>query len=138
MALNTILAADVIVKNSLGKVLLLKRRPTERANPNKWSFPGGKIEVDESPMDAAIREAKEESGLDIRVGKKPDFTHFYKASEEFGRDIIVYVFRAKAAGGEVALSEEHTEFGWFSSDELKLSEMDLANVVRQALEQKWF
>lgn len=136
MAVNTILAADVVIKDNSGKVLLLKRSPSERANPCKWTFPGGKIEAEESPMDAAIREAKEESGLDVLIAEKPDYTHICGACGEIDKSVIVYVFQAKTAQGEVALSEEHTDFGWFSAEELKL--MEVVTVVKQALEQKWF
>lgn len=40
-----------------------------RGDTNKWGFPGGAIELGETPEMAAIREAKEETGLDVEVGK---------------------------------------------------------------------
>jgi len=55
-----------------GKVVLVKRG----AEPalGKWSFPGGAVELGEAVRDAAVREAKEECGLDIKLvdGKQMD------------------------------------------------------------------
>lgn len=50
--------------NQNGEVLLQRRCDT-----NKWGFPGGAIELGETPEMAAIREVKEETGLDVEVGK---------------------------------------------------------------------
>ena len=50
--------------NEKGEVLLQRR-----GDSNKWGFPGGAIEIDETPQMAAIREAKEETGLDVEVGE---------------------------------------------------------------------
>lgn len=49
--------------NDKGEVLLQKR-----ADSNKWGFPGGVIELGETPQMAAIREVKEETGLDVEDG----------------------------------------------------------------------
>jgi 8-oxo-dGTP pyrophosphatase MutT (NUDIX family) len=48
--------------NDKGEVLLQRR-----GDSNKWGFPGGAIEIGETPHEAAIREAKEETGLDVEV-----------------------------------------------------------------------
>lgn len=50
--------------NERGEVLLQRR-----GDSNKWGFPGGAIELGETPKMAAIREAKEETGLDVAIGK---------------------------------------------------------------------
>ena len=49
--------------NEKGEVLLQRR-----GDFNKWGFPGGAIELGETPQMAAIREAKVETGLDVEVG----------------------------------------------------------------------
>lgn len=46
------------------KVLFMKRQP-HRSEPNKWGIPGGKLEKNETAQQAAIREIKEETGLDL-------------------------------------------------------------------------
>lgn len=53
----------VIVEDLHGRVLLLLRGPTAPWLPNRWNLPGGKIELGESPHEAAMRELWEETNL---------------------------------------------------------------------------
>lgn len=50
--------------NDQGKVLLQRR-----GDSHKWGFPGGAIELGEAPEMTAVREAKEETGLEVSIGK---------------------------------------------------------------------
>lgn len=59
-----IVYAGGCIFNEKGEVLLQKR-----ADCNKWGFPGGAVELGETPEMAAIREVKEETGLDVEVNK---------------------------------------------------------------------
>jgi len=52
------------VFNDNGEVLLQRR-----GDCNKWGFPGGALELGETPQMAAVREVKEETGLDVEVGE---------------------------------------------------------------------
>jgi 8-oxo-dGTP diphosphatase len=45
------------------RTLLLERHPSSNFAPNKWGFPGGKIEEGESPLTAAVRETQEETSI---------------------------------------------------------------------------
>ncbi len=58
-----IVYAGGCIFNEKGEVLLQKR-----ADCNKWGFPGGALELGETPQMAAKREVKEETGLDVEVG----------------------------------------------------------------------
>lgn len=51
-----------------GPLILAARRRPERADGGMWEFPGGKLEPDESPEEALVREIREELGVTIRVG----------------------------------------------------------------------
>ena len=55
-------SGTIIIDNTSSKVLLVK----EKGCLNIWSYPKGKIEINESFLDCAIRETKEETNLDIR------------------------------------------------------------------------
>ena len=66
-------------------ILLVKAR--DKAN---WQLPGGRIESGESPVDAVVREVKEETGLEARVGR---LTGRYR--REDGTIARVYVARAR-------------------------------------------
>ena len=62
----------VIVKGIIlheNKVLILKRSDSDKINPDKWEFVGGKINFNENLEDALKREFKEELNIDIKVGK---------------------------------------------------------------------
>ena len=48
--------------------VLIRQRPEGTAYAGYWEFPGGKCEPGESPGEAAVRECREETGLDIRLG----------------------------------------------------------------------
>ena len=61
------LAAYALVVDSAGRVLLV-RQPNGRGNVGRWLLPGGGVEFGEHPEQAVIREAREETGLRIRVG----------------------------------------------------------------------
>lgn len=96
------------------KFLLLKRSE-ENSSSGEWVFPGGKIEQDESPKEAAIRELKEETGLRseiVRSGKT------YIGEGELGLWKI-YPFYVRAQSLEVELDQEHSDYKWLELEELK-------------------
>lgn len=80
-------------------------------------FPGGKIQIGELDSAQALkREVKEETGLDIEVGK-PFYSWFYQFGQDHrnaGKLIYVIGFHCTYLGGEVILSDEHDRFEWVS------------------------
>ena len=89
-----------------GRVVLL-RRGIEPAM-GKWVFPGGFVDRGESVEDAAVREAKEESDLDVRLCSLLGVYSYPSA-----RDVIV-VYSAEVVGGELKAQDECVEAGSFS------------------------
>ena len=59
-----LVCAGGCIFNEQGEVLLKRR-----GDCNMWGFPGGALELEETPEMAAVREIKEETGLDVKVGK---------------------------------------------------------------------
>lgn len=84
--------------NDEGKVLLQKR-----GDSGKWGFPGGAIELGETPEETAVRELKEETGLDVEVesliGIYTDSDIKYPSGDEAHSICIVY--KLKAISGEL-------------------------------------
>jgi 8-oxo-dGTP pyrophosphatase MutT (NUDIX family) len=90
-----------------GKILLLKRAGGALAG--QWFLPGGAVEHDELPEEAARRELIEESGLDIDgelelVGAYPIWV--------YGGDCLQLSYRGRLADGEVVVSHEHDGAMW--------------------------
>jgi 8-oxo-dGTP diphosphatase len=96
-----------------GKVLLLKRPD------GIWEFPGGSIEWGERPETCAVREAKEETGLNAAGISLLTVTSATYPKGENQKHSIYIVFRGGASSQEVVLSAEHTEYRWLSVDEAK-------------------
>jgi len=95
-----------------GKVLVVKRANNDKYNPGKFTLPGGKIELGETPEEACIREAKEETNLDVEILKFRNLSEF--RSLDSHHHIIVFEFLCKAVSDvrDIALSKEHAAFDW--------------------------
>ncbi|MBU5465918.1 NUDIX domain-containing protein [Virgibacillus sp. MSJ-26] len=84
-----------------------------------WEMPGGIVEEGESLKDAAIRETKEESGIDIEVLK------FCGVFQNVNKSICNTLFLAKPIGGELTTSSESLEVGFYPIDQaLKMITID--------------
>ena len=106
------------------KVLMLKRRKEDNGT---WALPGGHTKDGESQIGAAIRETKEETGLDSIPGYRfEDFT-----STDGRKKFTCYMYRVSKPFDVVELSEEHTDWEW--SDLEQLSSMDLHPKFRENL-----
>lgn len=97
---------SLITNNSKTKVLMVKNVGSS------WSLPGGAVEEDETLEQAAVREVKEETGLDVKVfGIVAINECKFKKSQNH---VIFYVFRAEVIGGEETIQrpEEISEIAW--------------------------
>ena len=100
----------VIVMND-GRVLLGKRKGSHAEGT--WSFPGGKLEFNESIEDCAKRETLEESGLEVTNIRRSIFTNdiFKKDKEHY---VTLFVLADYAAGEpQVREPEKCEQWGWF-------------------------
>lgn len=100
-----IVSAAAIVINDKNELLLIK-------GPRRgWEMPGGQVEVGESLTHAAIRETKEESGIDIEIIK------FCGIFQNVGNSICNTLFLARPIGGELRKSIESLDVGFFPIEE---------------------
>lgn len=105
-----------------GKILLLHRQET-KSQGNRWGIPGGKVDKGETPLQAVLREAKEETGYDFSGQSIEDLGTVY--IEYNDKDHFNYhMFRVKFAGDPAAVKinfKEHKGFTWVTPlDGLKL------------------
>jgi len=101
------------------KYLLIKRA----ANPDKglWSVPGGLVEVGERIEDAAVREALEETCLDVELVKRlgvVDKIEYDDKGEVYYHFVIIQ-YLAVVKGGEMRPMDDALEAEWVTLDQLK-------------------
>lgn len=102
-----------------GKLLLVKRG--ERPDRGKWSFPGGAVELGETTEEAATREVKEETGLEVELEGLFDIVTYLPSERGPGarNQVIVVDYLGRPRRGRVRLNRESTAFGWFTADEVQ-------------------
>ena len=138
------IAVTGIIRNAEGKYLICKRSPNEKAFPNKWCVPGGKIETSDfinTPKDTTdhwfdifektlIREVKEEVGLIIKnIGYISNLAFIHPN----GNSAMIVSLHAEHDSGEVELQkEELTDHAWVTLKEAK--DYDLIENIWEQIE----
>ena len=100
-----------IIQN--GKILLVQEKN------GRWAMPGGWCDVDQTPATNAVKEAKEEAGMDVRVTclvsvEDQDLHNFPPNAYK----IIKLMFLCEPLGGEFVPNTETIASGWYSESEL--------------------
>lgn len=116
--------AAIAVRDAAGRVLVVRKRGTER-----FMLPGGKIESGESPVDTAARELREETGIDLPTAALSFLgTWTAPAANEPGHTVEGHVFACAWVGDVMPLAEIEAA-QWCSLDELR-ERGDLAPLLR--------
>lgn len=106
-------ASAVITDQARRLVLVLRGTEPERG---RWSVPGGHVEPGESFADAAAREALEETGLEVSIGRElPTVT----IPAPDGRVFEIHHFAATVADGELVPGDDADDARWFNPAELR-------------------
>lgn len=112
------------------KVLLIRRR--YEPGEGKWSIPGGLIELGEKADEAVKREVKEEIGIDVEVEHLIDAADIIvRENEKIKYHFVLLGFLCKPTSGDIKPNQEVMDFGWFSSDELKI--LDITRTAEDIL-----
>jgi ADP-ribose pyrophosphatase YjhB (NUDIX family) len=112
------LGCSAAIFDEQGRILL-----TRRADNGQWCLPGGRMESGESAAEACEREVFEETGLSVRVKRlvgvysQPDQLVIYPDGNK--AHIVALHFEAEIIGGELGLSNETSDVGYFTVGELE-------------------
>ncbi|MEU6851195.1 NUDIX domain-containing protein [Actinacidiphila alni] len=114
---SLVVAASAVVTDDQGRILLQRRRDNDL-----WALPGGGTEMTDSLPGTAVREVKEETGLDVEitglVGTYTDPRHVIAYTDGEVRRQFNVCFTARITGGELAISDESTELRFVAAEEL--------------------
>jgi ADP-ribose pyrophosphatase YjhB (NUDIX family) len=123
-------SVNVVVTNGQGDILLIRR-----SDNDNWAVPGGAIDLGESMTQAAIRETKEETGIDCEitglVGIYTDPKHviLYTSNGEARQEFSI-LLTGRPQGGEPTPSDESSEVRWVSRADVPGYSMDRSMSLR--------
>jgi ADP-ribose pyrophosphatase YjhB (NUDIX family) len=123
-------AGVIIVEN--GDVLMVRRKFEPRAG--LWTLPAGFVEYDEHVEACAVRETREETGLEVKLGR---LFGAYMAMDDPRVQVVLLLYTAERTGGTLAPGDDASEAAFFPLDGLpagiafKAHEQALADVVRE-------
>ena len=108
-------AVGTVIRNPAGEIVLVRR--AIEPGYGKWVFPGGYVDRGEEVLVAAVREAREETGLDIQIDQ---LVNVYSYP---GRAPVIIVYTATMTGGRLACDDESLEARFFAPDAIPWDEL---------------
>ena len=108
-------AVGTIIRDDDGRIVLVKR--AIEPGYGKWVYPGGYVDRGELVKDAAVREAREEAGLQVRLER---LINVYSYP---GRAPVVIVYAATIVGGTLMVDDEGLEARFFRAEESPWDEL---------------
>jgi 8-oxo-dGTP pyrophosphatase MutT (NUDIX family) len=125
---NNFTSAHVVIIKD-GNVLILRRSSTDTWMPGHYGLPGGKLEPQENPKQAAARECKEETSLNVSP------TDLVFLSQVSNQKEHAFFYTTKYTG-EPKLDFEHDDFAWVNPKDLSKYKVisDLPSIISAAFE----
>jgi mutator protein MutT len=107
-------AVGTLIRNEAGELALVRR--AIEPGYGKWTFPGGYVDRGEPVQEAAVREAKEEVGLDVRLDYLLNVYSYPRAP-------VIIVYAATMTSGVVACDDEGIEARFFGREDIPWNEL---------------
>lgn len=126
-----LLTVDIIIEHN-GKMVLIERKN----EPFGWAIPGGFVDVGETVEQAAIREAKEETNLDVRLIRQ--FHTYSDPARDVRGHTVSVVFIAEIEDGELEGRDDAARAEFFAADDLpdKIA-FDHGSILRDFINNKY-
>lgn len=128
---SLVVAVTAFILDDAGRVLMI-----QRGDNDLWAIPGGAQEVGETPTGAALREVREETGLDVEitglVGIYSDPRHVIAYDDGEVRQEFSICLRGRPVGGELAASSESKQVHWI--EPAQLDELTIHQSVKLRIE----
>jgi ADP-ribose pyrophosphatase YjhB (NUDIX family) len=109
------LAVGTVIVDDKGRIVLVRR--AIEPGYGKWVFPGGYVDRGEEVRHAAVREALEETSLDVRLDRLLDIYSYT------GRTPVIIVYAATLLGGVLACDDEGLEAKFFQPADIPWDEL---------------
>jgi ADP-ribose pyrophosphatase YjhB (NUDIX family) len=103
-----VIACSNVVFDGQGYLLVKESKPS---SGHRYNLPAGRPELGETLVEAAEREAREETGLQVVADSLVGIYQCPATSEGFG--VVNFVFSSRATGGSLSPSSQHPEVGYF-------------------------
>jgi ADP-ribose pyrophosphatase YjhB (NUDIX family) len=123
------IGADAAIFNQSGEILLM-----ERADGSGWCLPCGWVEPNEKPIEAVVREVREETGLEIEVKRLVGVFTRMPSAKNGPHTMVAVVHLCKILDGELTLSHEGSALRYWALDEVRNWHLNHEKYARTAHE----
>ena len=124
-------SCSAVIFDSTGQKVLLIRR----SDNGQWCLPGGAMDPGESASECCAREVMEETGLEVRVGRLVGVYstphHIIEYVDGNRKQCLTLIFAAEAIGGELCITDETIEVGYFSQEQME--SMDIMEPIYEQI-----
>jgi len=108
-----VLAVKAVILDERGRCLLIRRSPHNRSFVGSWEWPGGKVDAGEDYATAVVREAREETALDVEITGLAGAMQFEMPKVS----VVLLCMEVRQLGGSLKLSEEHDDAAWVALED---------------------
>lgn len=122
--------AAVVFAVQNGRLLMIRRAVDPERG--KWAFPAGYVDYDEDPRQAAAREVREETGLEVSITCVIDVLG--RDTSDGAKASIVILFEGEVVGGTPSAQDDAAEVAFFAVDEIPAGELASFQSIRLLLE----